>query len=406
MILSFAPLQFPTARIIGLSAMMCASSSAQDVLDDLQMETLLPSRPAEEFFGAYPVESAVRLLDGMSATLGLSTMYDSAIGTQGDDMIFTVAPRIAYANPGTDWTLSANGGLSYSEYMNHSDLGGLGGNASVGLGYQGGRVAVASSLGISRELGSNRSYDSAYVERNYFNFGLSGSYQVSSKTSINAGLGYNWDDVDQGFGGSTGTTLSTSALWRYSPLLRFGPGLRYSVQSGDIQADRTTFGPTLSAYYRLTSKVSLSSVVGLDFVDYGGAGGISDEFLSVRLGADYRPRADWGVNLSVFRDARPDYTTAGAYREILSTRLGVSHDIRRARLAMGLTYQTDDRVSTNGGAIAGDDGSYLSYDASISMPLFRGRSAASAFFRWRQNDQGVIQDGSEYQIGVGLTTRF
>jgi len=407
MIRSFFLQDFPVTRIVGLTAMMCAISSAQDVLDDLKMESLLPSRPADEYLGGYSVDSsAVRLLDGMSASLGLSTMYDSAIGTQGDDTIFTVTPRIGYANPGSDWTLSASGALSYSEYVNNSNLGGLGGDASIGLGYQGGRVALASRLGFSRELGSNRSYDSGYVERNSFNFGLNGSYQVSPKTSINAGLSYIWDDADQGFGGSTSTTLSTSALWRYSPLLRFGPGLRYSVQSGDIQADRTTFGPTLSAFYRLTTKVSLSSEVGLDFVDYGGANGASDEFVSVRLGADYRPRPTWGMNLSVFRDARPDYTTADAYREILSARFGVSHDIRRARLAMGLTYEMDERVATDGGAIAGRDGSYFAYDTSISMPVFRGRSTASAYFRWRQNDQDGAQDGSEYQIGLGLTTRF
>jgi hypothetical protein len=412
------------AALTGLTLALTAGGWAQDVMYDLESEvatpvpvtTVLPeydgSNGASRFF---PSGDAMRLFDGLSASLTYGGMYDSNLrrgsgGTgvaAGDDFMLHVAPMLSYSNPGTDWTVTAAAGLEYSEYLSNSDIGGLGGSAMVGLGYEGGKVALRGTFGFSREVGgNNRNYDSAAVERDQFNLDLSGSYRLSSKTTIDAGYSYRWDDPESGFGGTTSSVLRGSLMWRYSPLLRVGPGLRYSHQTGDIQADRDTFGPTLRADYQLTSKVAINSEIGVDFVSFGGPGGASDEFFHARLGANYRLSPLWSFNLSVFRDARADSAIADTYREILSTRVGVTRRIKRATLDLGLTYETDEQVATNGAAILNNDRDYLIFDSMLSMPVFGGRSSLGIFYRWRDENRGAGDSWDGYQVGLSLTTRF
>lgn len=414
----------PATLVAGLSALICAAGLAQDAeLVDLpepapqpQVSASLPESGGDtmmSFFGGSGGE-LVRLFDGMSASLGLAGIYDSNVrraaggfgASSGDDFIINVTPTLHYANPGTDWTVSATGGVNYTEFLSNSSLGGLGGNASVGLAYDGGKINLATTLGVAREVGSNRSYDSNYVERDVFSFGLNGSYRVSPKTSLEGSYSYRWDDPTEDYGGTSSTILSFSAMWRYSPVLRFGPGVRFSHYTGDIQADRDTVGPTLRADYQVTSKVAINSEAGMDFVSFGGPGGASDEFFHARLGATYRVSPVWLLNASVFRDARADSSLAGTYREILSTRFSVIRVIRRASCEVGVSLDRENRVTTSGNPVANGDRDYLVFDAALNVPVFNERTSAGIFYRYREDrrDGGGSWDG--YQIGVSLRTQF
>jgi hypothetical protein len=374
----------------------------------------LPENGADGRTSLYPGADFSRLLDGFSASLALAGFYDSNIfrasdGTGqavGDDFILSIAPSITYANPGTSLTIKAAGGVNQTTYLSNSDLSALGGNGSIGLAYEGGKIALSSALGFAREAGSNRNYDSASVERDVLNFGLNGSYRLSTKTTLDGSYKYTWDDPEGGFGGTSSTILSGSAMWRYSPLLRVGPGLRYSHQTGDLQVDRDTFGPTLRADYKLSAKVAITSELGADFVSYDGPDGASDEFLHARIGASYRPSPVWAFDLSLSRDARADSSVAGTYRELLSTRLGLTRRIQRASLALGVTYETSERVSTTGAAVDDSSGDYLIFDSLLSMPVFRGRSNLGIFYRWRDESRIGGGDWSGHQVGVSMRTEF
>jgi len=319
--------------------------------------------------------------------------------------ILSVLPSIAYANPGTNLTIKADAALSYTEYLDNPDFGGVGGSGTLSATYEGAKTTLNTGLSTAREIGANRAYDSSYVERNVFSYSLDGAYRMSRKTTLNASLGYKWDDAP-GFGGTSGLVLGASAMWTYSPLLKIGPGVRYNLQSGDFQADRESFGPTVRADYKLSSKVSLNAETGVDFVRYGGTDAASDEFVFVRIGGSYNPSSLWGFNLSVFRDAQAAPSVPGAYRESFSTRVGLTRKIRRATLAMGVTYESDSLAATDGSDVPDPTGHLMTYDLMLSMPIFRGRSSLDLFYRWRDETgaSGSAWDG--YQVGLGVNTKF
>ena len=165
---------FPAALASGLTLALSTGGWAQDAMNDLESEAATPApvtAALPEYDGSNgagalsQAAAAMRLFDGLSATLTYGGMYDSNIrrgsgGTGvpiGDDFMFHVSPMLKYSNPGSDWTITAAVGLDYSEYFDNPDIGGLGGSALVGLGYEGGKVALRGTFGVSREVGGNNS---------------------------------------------------------------------------------------------------------------------------------------------------------------------------------------------------------------------------------------------------------
>jgi hypothetical protein len=440
MIFFFDPQWLPGLRAVGLAIALSVGCQAQDMLADLpadptadeqaaqsadallfeelpaaapEVSAPLPQGPASQQSGYLPRSQMASLLDGFSASFSTASMYDSNIfksnGLDGEslggDTILSASPTIAYSNPGTNLTLSAAATVSYTEYLDHPDFGGFGGSGMLSAVYEGAKSTIKTSLNMARELGTNRSYDSSYVERNVFSYDLELAYRISRKTTLEASLNYKWDDAS-GFGGTSGLVLEASAMWRYSPLLKIGPGVRYNLQSGDLQEDRKSFGPTLRADYKLTAKVVVNAETGVDFIRYSGSDAISDEFVFVRLGAKYTPSALWSFDLSVFRDAQAAPTEAGAYRESFSTKAGVTRKIRTARLSLGVTYETDSLSATNGSDLPDPTGHLLTYDTMLSMPIFRGRSNLDLFYRWRNETGATGSAWDGYQVGFGVSTKF
>ena len=200
--------------------------------------------------------------------------YEEQPEPEGEDFVFSVAPSIDFRTPGEDWTLGFHYGPTYNAYLNNDDYNGFDHSLSATLGYRGARLTATLGGNYGRSRGVNRYYGSSFVEQQNFGGSLSAAYRMSPKTSLDGSLTYSMsdspsNDEGQSYGGYDSFSAGLSALWKATPLLTFGPGLRYTMQMGDTQNDRSTIGPTLRASYQVSRKVSLDATVGLDFVSYG-----------------------------------------------------------------------------------------------------------------------------------------
>src|SRR5690606_26408234 len=111
--------------------------------------------------------------------------------------------------------------------------------------------------GVATERGVNRYY-SRFVEQERYHTDLILRYRLSSKTSLTGSAGWSRSNARSGgFDDTESFSLGLNALWKFSSLTEFGPGLRYTLHTGENRQDRTTFGPTLNLNYQLSSKVSL-----------------------------------------------------------------------------------------------------------------------------------------------------
>lgn len=368
-----------------------------------------------------PVGAAIPSMRGMPTRFQLgvasSLVYDSNF-TQApdtaalpaeDEVTWSISPYVAYQSRGAEWSVAANLALNYNAYFENSDFNGLGYSGSLEIGYRGGPLTVTGTFSSSYDQGVNRYYSNSFVETLNFSTGLFASYQWSPKTSFDARFAYSWSEPDGGtFGGSESVDFDVTAMWQATPLLRIGPGIAWSLESGDTQTDRQTIGPILRAQYKLGNRISLDGMVGLDFVDYSG-GGSSDTDFTCSLGVAYRWSELWGMNLMIYHGTVADGsalgTATGSYRETTSISLGYNRRIRRAMWNVDLSYSMDESTSPNSLITPGST-DYFSFRTSLAMPVYTERTTASIFYSWHEESGNPLRDWSGHQIGFQITTTF
>jgi hypothetical protein len=356
------------------------------------------------------------LLDGLGLSASVSGTYDSnpsqgnsttSSGTGGGDFYGTLGGTVAYRSKAPDWTYGVRYTGAYNNYLDQTDLNSYNQNAGASVNYEGGPLTAELNVGVDYGSGANRYFDGAVVNQITCNYGLLGRYRISPKTSLAANISQNLTSTSGGSSSNTESfTTGISALWRYSPLTEFGPGISYSVNSGSNQQSLTSIAPTLTVNYKLSSKVSLNSLVGLEFSEYED-GQTADPTMSANIGLNYRASALWGMNLSFFRNVRADPGIAGQFQEITSLRLGYTRKIRRAQLNLGASIENNVSQGPDSATTLRPDSTYLNFDSSVSMPIFSNSCNANLFFGYSDQEGGsALQSWDSFRIGLSLSRSF
>jgi len=233
---------------------------------------------------------------------------------------------------------------------------------------------------------------------------LVGRYTLSPKTSIvGTALFQNSDVQTKGYSDTSAFDANLAALWSMSALTDIGPGVRYTLRSGDNQQDRTGIGPTLNLNYQLSTKVAVRSRVGVQFVETDTT---SDTAATWSVAMKYQASMLWSANLSLFRDSQADPSRPGVFNNITSCRLGYQRKVRRLTLNTGISYelsrreQTEEDVPTN-------DYNYLTLDSSLLIPVLSEDTDLILSVRYRDlsaKGDRVSWDG--VQSGIGIAKRF
>jgi hypothetical protein len=352
--------------------------------------------------------------DGFDFFAALSGTYNSNIDqraaptgkSERDDFIMGIAGGVNYLSKARDWTFGGNYNGKYNQYFDYSDFSGYNQGGGVVVNYQGGRLSGQLRGDISYDEGTNRDYDSSFVKMLTYSAGGEVRYRVSSKTIIEGEIGQKYTStLDDDFGDTESFNLAASALWQYSPLTEFGPGVRYTYRSG-TQAGRSTIGPTLNLNYKLSSKVSLTSRGGVEFASYED-GGDSDPFFSTSVAVNYQASRLWGMNITLERDAEADPTVAGAFSEKTSVAVGYVRKLRRATLGLGVSYSTNAReFSDKNSSGTSDDRDYFSVKSNLGMLIFSKTTTASVFLQYSEQTSDKSDSWDAIQTGISLSRNF
>lgn len=364
-----------------------------------------------------PAGMGERLTDGLSLSATLSGTYDTnpgqgygrSTGNSGDsggDFFTSLGGAASYRSKSAVWTYGLTYNGSYSYFLSESDLSGYNQGGGGSLSYDSGPLNASLNVGITLGSGANRYYASV-VDQVSYNYGLDARYRVSGKTSLAGSFSQSFSQASGNQYSDTGSyNANLSALWRYSARTEFGPGIRYSRQSGSQQSyDRTTIGPMMTVNYTLSRKVSLNARVGLDFADYGDAGS-GDPGVSTSISANYQATKLWGMNLSLNRDVRASYTSASDFEEITALRLGYHRKIRRAAWTVGTSWETTTSNTPDGVVSGRPDRDYLSLDTALSMPVFADTCSGSVFLRYTDQSGGGTETWDSCQVGFSISRSF
>ena len=351
--------------------------------------------------------------------LGLLSRYDSNVtlgapeGRFDEESDFLIQPSLKSSfqlgSGSGEWRFGLRGDVTRMDF-NELDRFNVT-NYSFGLngGYQSTRAkllfdtAYASTGGVNRFVGS-------FFEQTSVSSRLTGDYTISPKTSFELSLRQNSVGSEtQGFADISSTTFRAAALWKATPLIRLGPGFRYGVRTAEVGSqlqdqELTVAGPVLRLDYKLSTKVSLTSNVGLDFADSPSG---DDELLNWRVGLNYRASSLWGLNLRMIRDSQATLFAGGGFDQVSSYRFGYTRKIRSARLNLGVSYE--DREPQGSSAVVSGfrDSGYLNYTASLGLPVFGDEVDLSLDLAWRDFDTAdSLQSWNGFQSGLSMKWLF
>lgn len=358
------------------------------------------------------VEDGNEVLRAFDLSLASTLLYDSNVNQANDrtlaaegDWIFSVAPSLAWGRKARDFELKADVKLNYDHYLQLDDYSSLDYQSGAELIYHGGPLTLEGGIRQSHVEGVDR-YGGGLTELDSLVLAFSGDYRLSPKTSLLAEFTADRSESELQTGPQTERETSKdvlllAALWKATPLLELGPGLRAMTASSDGEGDRDAIGPVLKADYRLSGKVKLKSRIGLDFVDY--EEGASEEFVNAALGLDYQFDPLWNFTLSASRDAEPETSSGGGFRESTALRFGVKRKISTATLGLGIGYESSE-FSNGTGAAARPGIDYLDFDTSLVVPFYGDRGRGRLFFRYQDSSSNDLsRDWDGFQSGVSFS---
>lgn len=371
----------------------------------------LESGYASDLLDSFPGLPGEELVSGLRLGAGLTFFHDTnpgqAPGTSEDpedgSAALTFAPTLSWLGENTRWRSELSAKAGYNEYLDGGQYSGGNYSFAGSTAYDGGRWDLVARFRHAYADGVNRYY-AASVSQMSYGAGMEGSYELSPKTSLRVSWDSSWSVPDGGFGATENHVSSISALWRYSPRLRFGPGVALKSASGDIQERRDSVGPMMTVAYDLSRKISIQGTLGIDVTryEYGG----DDAFVSSRISAEYELNRLWSFNTSFIRSAEADGSLAGGFRETTGIRFGVNRKIRRVTAALGLGYEHSDYLGSDGES-ARDDVDYVTGDLSLSFPLWADHATGMVFLRNQQSgSDDLSRDWDAIQTGLSLSLTF
>lgn len=355
-------------------------------------------------------------LDALTEGFGLSCFGSAGYNTNpsggfgrsttdsGGDFYLSLGAGLSYRRKAADieWSLSYNGG--YSHFFSLSELSDYSQSGEVSLTYRGGPLTLGFNLGASYGSGANRYYQDIVDELRYL-AGIRATYRWSARTEFSASLDYSGTVASSNYSDTKSLTLNCEALWIYSPLLSFGPGLRMTDRSGSRQGGRTSIGPTLNIRYQLSQMIASNIRVGVDFAEYD-TGQSADPTLSASVGFTYRPSILWSLDLTLSRDVEADPAQLGGYSERTDVRLGYERRIGEFTWRLGASYGSDVSTGSTGGLRPDRD--FFSIDTSLGRRIFAGSTEAVLFLRYydETSASGGISSRDSTAWGVSLSHAF
>ncbi|MDB4790201.1 hypothetical protein OAG64_00990 [Akkermansiaceae bacterium] len=396
-----------------------AAFSAAGVARGQEGAARLPELPSGFYEAAATVigEEETPSFGKLDFELGLLSRYDSNVtlgapeGRFEEESDFLIQPSLKSSfqlgSGSGEWRFGLKGEVTR---MNFNELDRFNAtNYSFGLngGYQSTRAKLLFNAGYASTGGLNR-FVGSFFEQTNVSSRLSGEYTISPKSSFELSLRQNSVGSEtQGFADTSSTTFRVAALWKATPLIRLGPGFRYGVRTAEVglqDQELTVAGPVLRLDYKLSTKVSLTSNVGLGFADTPSG---DDELLNWRVGLNYRASSLWGLNLRMVRDTQATLFAGGGFDEVSSYRFGYTRKIRSARLNLGVSYE-DRAPQGSTQVVAGfRDSGFLNYTASLGLPVFGDEVDLSLDLAWRDFDSAdTLQSWNGLQSGLSLAWSF
>ena len=364
---------------------------------------------SEAFF---PAESAGPLKGGFYYGLDGTVTYDSNFFISDDytqsELTTAIAPWMVYRSDpegGADFSFEARYSPVFQIYANNSDFNGVDHTGGASFTYSATRTTIKVYADYSQVSMSDR-LAAGFIQGSILNYGITGSYQLASRTSLLAGWSAATSDYDSGArSGADIYTSEVSGLWDATERLRIGPSVQHTLTESDSTGERDAIGLLVKTRYHWGERILIDGSGGVEFSKNSRSGDDGREAgLTGRISVDYAFNDRWTFRGALRYSTVPSPTNLNYLVNDLSFTSAIIRSFDRATLEFGLVVSSSDYEAV--GLVAGNrqDDDYLSGYLTYRRKLFSDRISSDISLRCSTNDGQ--NEWSQWQLSTGIKVEY
>lgn len=351
------------------------------------------------------------LKGGFAYGLGVETVYDSNLFLAEDDpeseLSTSLTPWFSYSTDpegGAKFTFAANYLPAIRTYVNNHDLDTVDQSGDISIRMEGSKTVLTAYSRLSEISGTDR-LTGQFVNGSLLNSGMTGSYQIAPRTSLNGSFTAAMSDYgSSSLVGADVYTAQFGGYWSATERFSYGPAIRYAVAKSDNTGTRDAWALYMQAQYKVGERIQIFGSLGFEYAKSSRDGENSTLGLTGNLNAYYVINALWGWKNTIQYVTVPSPTDTNYVVNNLLVSTGLDRNLVRATVSAGLdmNFSSYEGVGTVSTQLENETNlsTYLSY----RRKFFLERLDFESKIRYSVNSGQV--DWNQFQISAGLDVQF
>lgn len=354
------------------------------------------------------MDGAIKGSVGYAASASASYDSNTSLSStnEQDDVILSLSPSVGYTSDpegAARYVFNAYYSPSYKAYLEDSGKGGLNQSGGVSLSTSGARTSISAFFNRSQSSGADR-ITGGYSETVVHSGGISASYKLAPRTSIQASATAASSDYSTGETGSEIYSTKAGLSWDASELLALGSSFRYKRSESTTSGVRTAMGISFDASYLVTDRIDFFSSIGIESVENSRSSDGSEPSVFGEMGLSYALNEIWSSQASINLVSLPSATSSNYVINDLSFQAGISRSLLQGSLKLSAAYSIPDFQEVGPTVASNNAGDVLEVMLSYGRPIFSERIGFATAVSYSCSDWG--DDWSRWLFTTGISIQF
>lgn len=405
-----SPLRLTSATPLrGFLAVAFAGAPFIASAEDLSLRVADGNRALNETF--FPSPSVGTLKGGFDYGVGANLTYDSNFFLTDDytesELYADVTPWITYRTDpegGAEFSMEAHYSPSFLAYLNNEDLNAINQTGGASFTYAATRTTFTVYADYAEVSMADRLVG-GFIEGSIFSYGISGSYQLASRTAILAGWSASQSDYTSGArSGADVYTTEVAGLWDATERLRIGPAVTYTMTESDATGERDAVAVLVKTRYKWGERILLDASGGFEYAKNSRSNDGWELGFTGRFSADYMFSELWSFRAGVRYSTVPSPNNLNYLVNDLSFTGAIVRNFERSSLELGLGISFSDYEAVGLVAGAREDDEFMNAYLAYKRQIYSDRVKFEAAIRCATNEGQ--KDWSQWQITTGVSVDF
>jgi opacity protein-like surface antigen len=407
-----SPRRFASARSLRVFAAWALATLPPAVTaEDFSLRVSDGNRAFTEAFFPTLDAGIAGLKGGFDASVSARATYDSNFFLDDDyatsELYFELAPMLEYRTDpegGAEFAFEGYYSPAFKAYLNNEDLNAVDHSAGAAFRYAATRTTFRAYVDYAEVSMADR-LAGGFIEGSILSYGITGSYQLASRTSLLAGWSAAESDYDSGArSGSDVYTTEIAGLWDATERLRFGPSIRHTLTDSTSTGERDAIAALVNTRYKWGERILLDAALGIEFAKNSRSNSGRESGFTGRIAADYRLTERWTVRAGARYSTVPSPNNLNYLVNDLSFSASVIRSFERSSLEIGCGVSFSDYEAVGAIAALREDDEFLNAYLTYRRTIYSDRISLESTLRTARN-RGQ-NDWSQWQISTGLRVEF